>query len=140
MKKFLFLALLAIAYVCPMQAQTHDVQLTATLATSCNSATPCYTEIYRVQVASSTALCPTTLTSYLLIASSLFGTTVTNTGTTTVYDDQDSTLKSGASYCYTVTDQYISGGGGESAMGPTALVTFPAPPAAPQGITAVIKK
>jgi|SRR5579859_945111 len=139
--QILLIALLLLAAAVG-HAQTHDVQLTATLATTCNAATPCYTEIYRLTATGPTMVCPTTLASYTLIASSLLGSTVTNTGTTTIYDDQDPALTSGKSYCYTATDAYIAfpPPGGESGIGPTALVTFPAPPGAPQGFSAVIKK
>jgi hypothetical protein len=145
MKKLLFAALgLACLFALPIHAQTstHDVTLTITLAGSCNAATPCYTEIYRSQVASPSTACPSALTSYTLIASSLLGSSVTNTGTTTIYDDQDPSLVSGNSYCYVATDAYLSfpPPGGESGISPSTLVTFPLPPAPPLSIVAKIKK
>jgi hypothetical protein len=141
LKKLVF-AFLALALVSPLaHAQSaHDVQLTAILATSCNTATPCYTEIYRLTASGPTAACSATVASYTLIASSLLGTTVTNTGSTTVYDDQDPALTTGSSYCYTATVHYLASTGGESGMSPTVLVTFPLPPSPPSALTALIKK
>lgn len=139
MKKLVFALVALAALVQPALAQNHDVQLTVTLASACNAAKPCNTNIYRLAVAGPTSSCPTTLNSYTQIGSNLPGTTVTAMGTTTVFDDQDPTLTTGASYCYAATDLFISGGG-ESAPGPTALVTFPAPPAGPSSLGAVIKK
>lgn len=165
MKKFLFAVfgalLVAMIVLSPLAAQTnsgqvrpalvartmatqvggHEADLTITHdGTSCNSATPCYGNLYRVQVSGPTASCPLTVTSYTEIATSLPAATITATSETTTYADQDSALLSSASYCYAATSSYQTGLGGESGFGPTLLLTFPGPPNRPTGTSGAVKR
>lgn len=96
------------------QALGHEADLTITHnGAGCNTATPCFGNLYRVQVSGPTASCPLALTSYTEIATSLPAATISATSETSTYADQDPALASGASYCYVATASYQTGLGGE---------------------------